>query len=30
MDYDKLKNADAKLKVLLLDRDKRKGFVEKF
>jgi len=30
MDYDKLKNTDTRLKVLLLDREKRKGFVEKF
>jgi hypothetical protein len=30
MDYDKFKNKDTKLKILLLDREKRKGFVEKF
>ena len=29
MDYDKIKDTDAKLKVLLLEREKRKGFIEK-
>ncbi len=30
MDYDKIKDTDVKLKMLLIDRNKTKGFVEKF
>ena len=30
MDYDKIKDTDAKLKILLLEREKRKGFLAKF